>query len=427
MIAHGESVSGSADIRAPSLLIRERWFLGLRKLAWEVFIYSYMLGLLGVFAFGSREGVGFGSISRFVFPVLYVLSLVFLLRHSRLLSVRNVSMVFFLFAGLIVSSMMCYSRVASLINVLALLFNFIFALVLAARMTTEEFLRYLLQTLTFVVVLSIAVGLVSLDLVTYVDPGGRSSILGTPNIEGLFPHKIHAAVFMSIGFWLTWSLYRAESSTFHLVLAGVFLLAVLVSGSSLGLVLILSGAILYPALISFGRRFGTVGLVWLALSIVAVIATVKIYSIDAWVLGLLGRDTSLTGRVDIWMFGVDYFLRHPLFGGGVGVFFEPYVSAPAYELWRNSKWYFAPSFHNGYIQLFAEAGIVGALGVFYLFVGAVKYACRGSVDKRVGFVLFVLLIANMGSSLFLNPNSLLFVFASFLFAKEKILNSDLAR
>lgn len=412
-------IGSTLRLNKSTLLIKERWLFGARRFAWEAFVYAYMLGLLGVFAFGSREGVGFGSVSRFVFPVLYIISIGLLVRHGRLLSIRNLGSVFLIFIGLVVSSMMCYSRISALINIIALLFNFIFAAVLAARMTTDDFLRYLFRSLALVVILSVLVGAYSFDLVTYVDPGGRPSILGTPNIEGLFPHKIHAAVFMSVGFWLAWSAYRSGNSKLHLLWAGVFLLAVLVSGSSLGLVLILSGALIYPLLLAFARRFGSVGFVWLCLTIIAVLATVKIYSIDAWVLGLLGRDTSLTGRVDIWMFGVDYFIRHPFFGGGVGVFFDPYVSAPAYELWRSSKWYFAPSFHNGYIQLFAEAGLIGALGVVYLFTGAMKYVFARA-DGRAGFVVFILLVANFGSSLLLHPNSLFFVFLSFIFVKGRL-------
>lgn len=71
---------------------------------------------------------------------------------------------------------------------------------------------------------------------------------------------------------------------------------------------------------------------------------------------ILGRDTTLTGRTDIWRPLLDFASQTPIFGVGYGGFWAP-GNLELEEL-------FSPQFilaqsHNGYLAVYVELGIVG--------------------------------------------------------------------
>src|SRR5690606_12866800 len=74
----------------------------------------------------------------------------------------------------------------------------------------------------------------------------------------------------------------------------------------------------------------------------------------------LGRDTSMTGRTDIWLFAFDFWREKPLLGWGYGGIFSSDPNAPG-SIVRSNQWYIAPHFHNNYLQVLAELGAVGML------------------------------------------------------------------
>jgi len=66
---------------------------------------------------------------------------------------------------------------------------------------------------------------------------------------------------------------------------------------------------------------------------------------------LVGRNSTLTGRTDVWAQLVPIMERHPVFGGGFGGF---WTSATEAELLYNEA-------HNGYLEVLLQGGIVGLL------------------------------------------------------------------
>jgi len=128
---------------------------------------------------------------------------------------------------------------------------------------------------------------------------------------------------------------------------------------------------------------------------------------------LVGRDPTLTGRLDIWILCVVMALRQPWLGYGYEAFWLPdkwYVE----RAWKILGWN-VPSAHNGFLQLWLELGIVGG-GLFllvfsYYFAKALRSLRR---DFRPGaawpiaFLLF-LLFTNLTEPIFLGSNSIFFI------------------
>jgi O-antigen ligase len=88
-------------------------------------------------------------------------------------------------------------------------------------------------------------------------------------------------------------------------------------------------------------------------------------------LALIGRDSSLTGRVDLWEVVWPKMLEHPWLGYGYNSFWLGFESAQSADIWSIMKWN-VPHSHNAFLDLVQELGLVG-LGIFFWgFVIAVQ-------------------------------------------------------
>ncbi len=87
------------------------------------------------------------------------------------------------------------------------------------------------------------------------------------------------------------------------------------------------------------------------------------------VLGFMGKDTTLSGRLDIWRIGFEFAMRRPFFGWGVSGIWVVYDKDPTYSLNRQLGFDSAHA-HNGPLGAFAELGIVG-LGLVLIGIATV--------------------------------------------------------
>ena len=69
--------------------------------------------------------------------------------------------------------------------------------------------------------------------------------------------------------------------------------------------------------------------------------------IASFIENVLGKSSTLTGRMDIWNLGIDLLVQKPIIGYGLGQFIE----------YRGYTWYG----HNQFIELFLEGGIVAVI------------------------------------------------------------------
>jgi O-antigen ligase len=84
----------------------------------------------------------------------------------------------------------------------------------------------------------------------------------------------------------------------------------------------------------------------------------------AAILGLFGKDTSISGRGPIWEEALAAIKERPFFGYGYASFWLPDSIVTRY-IWSRVKWN-APSAHNGFLELALDIGIVGL--TFYMYM-----------------------------------------------------------
>ena len=183
-------------------------------------------------------------------------------------------------------------------------------------------------------------------------------------------------------------------------------------GASLGL-----GVLMAAWWMLKGRRW-SLALVWGAVCIVG--AAVMIYVVAPGVLlGLVGKDATLTGRTDIWIELGAAIEKRPVLGYGYLAFWG-LDSEPRYWLGRAVDWN-APSGHNGWLDLAISLGFMGVV-IFAIDAAASTWrAAKLSVSSpagvfAIGFLAQFMLFA-MSESIILAQNSILWATYAFVAAK----------
>jgi O-antigen ligase len=126
-----------------------------------------------------------------------------------------------------------------------------------------------------------------------------------------------------------------------------------------------------------------VGLIWMqkhrihlgANTLTIIMALVIVYGVAAPLLGglgsgglssALGRDTTLTGRTEVWAQLVPLAMRQPILGGGFGSMWTP----------RTRAFYKISEGHNGYLDVLLELGFVGMAFVSMFLLSSCRKAHR---------------------------------------------------
>jgi O-antigen ligase len=184
--------------------------------------------------------------------------------------------------------------------------------------------------------------------------------------------------------------------------------------SSTSLACFLLGASLITTVTLIGMRRP-----WLVhVIVIGIISTVTIaltsQAAFAAIAQSLGRDTSLTGRTELW---VDVFKMpaHPLFGAGYESFF---LGDRLDTLWEK-YWWHPNEAHNGYIEIYLNLGWIGIGLLATLFITGYKHivdAVRaGSPLSSLTFALLIVTIPyNMTETAFkvMHPLLISFLLAS---------------
>jgi O-antigen ligase len=182
----------------------------------------------------------------------------------------------------------------------------------------------------------------------------RNNVLDPAKAGGVFVNANVAAMFLGISGLAACAIYLVTRQRFVLVTAIVALGVVPLTGSKSATAL----AVVFPAavlgiyhwrrsLTPRVRRYALIG------GGVAVVAGVLV----AVVTGLLGASMdALLQRTEIWAFGAESFVRHPILGLGYGGWEDGFVEyAKAHGMWRT----FPP--HNLVLSAWSTTGIVGLL------------------------------------------------------------------
>lgn len=384
-----------------------------------VFSTIYFVGLMGGFI-SMNEALGGLNFSPILFPILFLFNL-FLFCFKPLKNILRVyfrAFVIFLL-GILISVLFSFSIIDSVLTFLILCFNLFFAACLSVYLKNEEFLNILLNALILMLFLTFFVFLFNNSNFYYIDPLERDSFLGAFNIKGAFPHKIHAGIYCAIGFYFSLRKFNQFKNIKFLLLSVCFLLFCLASGSSLGfLVLILSIFILFSKNL-INQMFNNFAKGVFSILFILIISSTSFFAsqskLFAYIAESLGRDPTLTGRTTIWDIGYQYIYENIFLGSGISAFFLDVPNSPASKIWSEMIYYQAPSFHNGYLQLLAETGLVGFFPFMIGLIISFYYAFRKNIDLFA--LIIMILILNSSAAILAVNNSLSFVVITFIFCK----------
>lgn len=149
-------------------------------------------------------------------------------------------------------------------------------------------------------------------------------------------------------------------------------------------------------------------------------------SIYEFIVKLLGKEPTLTGRTDLWRDLIALGMQRPIFGAGYGGFWTPSVNQYVGEAhpWDPGQ------AHNGYIEIFLHLGVVGLVLFGFAVVSALKGAFRQCrLDFEYGKSRLILLapalIHNYSESGFIRPTHL--IWFTFLLVAVNIWHSSSSR
>ena len=239
----------------------------------------------------------------------------------------------------------------------------------------------------FVLLYSLQVGAYALD-----------TIDGTVNFVGAFGSKNQIGFFSSLGifFCLAYLVFYRRSWlgfawTAPIMLLSVYMLAIAHSATSVASLPAVIGIVMLLTMTKvLSLRYRRVLFIVGAGALVTGIAAALNLGLLDVVLGLFGKDSTLTGRTYLWEQGWEAAQQHPLLGYGYAAYWVQGFADPE-RLW--AEFYISTRsgfhFHNTYVETLVEIGFIGvtllALVILRAFYGHVSKVVFGewSADSVV--------------------------------------------
>jgi O-antigen ligase/peptidoglycan/xylan/chitin deacetylase (PgdA/CDA1 family) len=234
--------------------------------------------------------------------------------------------------------------------------------------------------------------------------------------RGIYSQKNGLGTAMALGtiIWLLLAVYRLGPRAVVWPLLGLSAALVLLSDSKTSWVVLLGLAACLPLIRTIQTRRGP------GIGLALVLGGVVVPPVVAWlshgyerVLTALGRDATLTGRVEYWTMAWQAIERRPGLGYGYGAFWQG-IEGPSADLvvaiGENPT-----HAHNGLLDLWLVLGLAGVLLVSCsLLVNLARAFARNVPGSGLGgafppIFLFFLLLSNLLESALVTYNSLLWV------------------
>lgn len=265
----------------------------------------------------------------------------------------------------------------------------------AVRFDLRDMIRLLTIVAAVLLVVSLAVGIA--DPSAGLDPEGR--------LRGVFHHKnslgsFSAFALFTVGFRLMTRMDKdVGTRTLLGALCGLCLLCLFLSQSAGPVPSLLATVLVVLAMWAAGASDGRFRAV-LPLVIPVGIAAVALLVSELGGADILGRESDLSGRTDIWAFAMMMIGERPWTGYGFGIFWLG-ANAPAAPFWK-ATYNFAPNAHNGFLELGLDAGVTAIVlllaAIVSLWIKAVRLQ-RWTGDSCwywvLGFVVFFCMV-NLG-------------------------------
>jgi exopolysaccharide production protein ExoQ len=262
---------------------------------------------------------------------------------------------------------------------------------LAGAFKGEEILRLLL----------ISCGISAFaSLVSYFVTPGMARMAVSGELRGVFPHKNVIGPVMAIGALAAFHKLsgRRHSRAPHAMLLALFVVCAALSHSATSLLTIFAyGASTGLTVLLRHPRLRQLGIVLSALAIPLLLIAVA--TKDS-VLGMLGKDPTLTGRTVLWGLVEDNIALKPMLGWGYSAFWQP--DNPAANAISMSLGWYVPQAHNAILEILIELGVAGAVLFITLWLRnlSLSIQCLGTPFNAFATtaLLFYVSLLLMGAS-----------------------------
>ena len=214
--------------------------------------------------------------------------------------------------------------------------------------------------------------------------------------NGVFSHKqlLGQAIFLGI-LALSWLVARATGwARTGLCLAILFCMGVLLMARSQTALLSVF-AIPLLSLMTRASSLSPVARLWafygMAVAAIGIAALFTLDSID--IMGVIGRDASLTGRAPLWDLLLEAASERLLTGYGYGAFWIA-GNPVATRVNAISGWY-VPEAHNGYLDILLQTGVPGLALVLIAVLSAIRHAFAAAAERTdwASFAVAFLIVA----------------------------------
>lgn len=235
--------------------------------------------------------------------------------------------------------------------------------------------------------------------------------------RGIFSQRNNCAVYC-VCFLVIGLHYRARRLTEHLLRTIVLVLSLLfivMSGSRTGWLVGVFAVAVTSGLRFLRRVQGRVRLVaFMTLIIPFGIAVVLVAEHLSELLGLIGKDPTMTQRTVIWRTVLTPIAKHPIVGYGYSAFWHGLAGESAYTVlttgWAENQ------AQNGYLDVMLQLGLLGLVPLIWMLGRGLAQASRAVHSRSTAsaqlatVLLLVLIVENVGESGFLAPLNILWSF-----------------
>jgi O-antigen ligase len=233
--------------------------------------------------------------------------------------------------------------------------------------------------------------------------------LPSSDFRGIFSQKNGLGQVMAVGALASLSgirISRGRKRLFKILTLILFIIIAFASKSGSALVMIFFFCTMGGAI----ALFGIAGI----LSVISIILLVVVSLDTDTALGLIGKDSTLTGRTELWSYLIYYIQQRPILGWGYSAFWSGNNPA-AIEISTALRWD-VPQAHNAAIGILLEVGIVGLAFFLFLWVRnvALSLKCMSTSAKELAASSLLccggVLLCGIAEPVLLESGSLLTVF-----------------
>jgi len=233
---------------------------------------------------------------------------------------------------------------------------------------------------------------------------------------GIYPHKNTLGMMATLAALVF--ILRAKVVPEHKwsmrLLATISLCLLWLSDSKTSLLALFGTLLVFPYTRLVRRNVwrATVGTAW-----VLIAGAVCVYlGITQWhaVTEVFGRDATLSGRLELWLFSVVMALQRPWLGYGYGAFWLDRDGPSARVMTAMGKWH-AFYAHNGVLELWLDLGLISVavflIGLVFCIVRTIIMVRQRNSPESVWplAILVFVFITNLAESTVLAPNNMLWL------------------